>query len=84
MALTDLVKPLKYESTILGNDLDLLPTEMDPTQDSLLTKGIAIENGNTSIIKNSSGEIEFADSVNGSYTKTTIEDDMTALTIALG
>ena len=60
------VCPLKIETLTKGNDLDFGPTEADPTEDYLASKGIALENSDALLIDVSGGtEIQFTDTVSG-------------------
>lgn len=44
--MVDKVKPLKYETSVDGTEVDFSPTETDPSEDRLSAKGIAFENLN--------------------------------------
>jgi hypothetical protein len=60
----DLVRPLKFETSELGTELDILPHELDEREDGILANGLAIEDSSTEIYKSDS-EITFKDTVNG-------------------
>lgn len=61
--MADKVKPLKIENSATGGtQIDPYPTETNPTQDYLATKGIAFENNDNRIIDlDGSGNIQFKD-----------------------
>lgn len=58
--MVDKIKPLKIEDLNSGgDDIDLTPTETDPNEDYLSTKGLVFENDdNTRIEKASDGNIQ--------------------------
>ncbi len=63
--MVDKVKPLKIES---GSDTDFLPTETDPTEDYITSKGISLENSDNHLISlSASGELQYKDSVQASF-----------------
>jgi hypothetical protein len=49
--MSDVVKPLKLETPPGGTEVDKYPTEVNPSEDSVLAHGIAIEDENTTIKK---------------------------------
>jgi hypothetical protein len=57
--MVDRVRPLKLESTATGGSQDdLLPTAVNPTQDYIVSKGLALEDDdNTRIEKDVDGDI---------------------------
>jgi predicted secreted protein len=61
--MVDKVKPLVFENPASGGtQTDYLPTELDPNEDYVSTKGIALEdNDNHKIDKDTSGNIQFQD-----------------------
>ena len=63
--MVDKVKPLKIEDTTDGTELDMAPTEANPSEDYLASKGLALENLDTLLIDADSGEIQFTDTVSG-------------------
>ncbi len=65
----DHVRPLKYENTATGGTSnDYLPTEVNPAQDYVATKGILIEDSESYRIDKSSTELQFTDSILGTKT----------------
>lgn len=61
----DKVKPLKIEDPIDGTEDDQgYPTQLDPSEDYVATKGIAFENQETHLIDIIDNEITFTDPVN--------------------
>lgn len=65
----DRIRPLKFESTATGGSTnDMLPTEANPQQDYVDTKGVTFE-GNTSFyIDKSLTELQFTDPLLGTKT----------------
>lgn len=61
----DKVKPLKIEETGNGTELDMDPTEMNPTEDYASVKGISIENSDNLLVDSDGTEIQFTDTVSG-------------------
>ena len=63
----DIIRPLKLESPASGGtELDMFPTETDPTEDYAVAKGVAIEDTDTIIDKNQTdGGMEFRDEKSG-------------------
>jgi len=62
----DKVKPLKMEDSVSGTEINFAPTETDPTEDYLASKGLALENDdNTLIDKAGDGQVQFTDTTNG-------------------
>jgi len=60
--MVDKVKPLKMESSSTGGvEDDFSPTEVDPAEDYVATKGIAFENLDTVYIKKDGNDIKFKD-----------------------
>lgn len=57
--MVDRVRPLKLESTATGGSQDdLLPTAMNPAQDYMAAKGVALEDDdNTRLEKDADGDI---------------------------
>ena len=55
----DKVKPLKLETSVDGTENNPFPTETDPTEDYLASKGIAFENLDTFLAKKSGGVLRF-------------------------
>jgi hypothetical protein len=59
---TDLVRPLKMESpTTGGTETDLFPSELDPAEDYIAVKGVALEGNINTTISISNGNITFKD-----------------------
>lgn len=69
--MADKIKPLKIENPSNGGtQTDFLPTESDPLQDYVSTKGISFEHSDTKLFDLSgSGEIQYKDAVQGTYKK---------------
>jgi len=64
--MVDKVKPLKIETSIDGTEIDMLPTEADPTEDYLSSKGLAIENQDDILVDaDGSGNLQFTDQITG-------------------
>ena len=63
--MVDKVKPLKFEESIDGTEIDPIPTESDESEDYLAGKGIALENLDTHLIDLQSSEIAFTDPTSG-------------------
>lgn len=65
----DKVKPLKMENTALGGTQnDPFPTEVNPSQDYIASKGVAFENSdNRTIDLDGSGNIQFKDFTETTY-----------------
>jgi hypothetical protein len=60
--MADKVKPLKLETSIDGTQNDVFPTEVNPTQDYIASKGVAFENNDNRLIDlDVSGNIQFKD-----------------------
>lgn len=58
------VKPLKIETLEGGGgELDLTPTEINPSEDYLASKGLAIENNDNILFDAESGEFQYKDAV---------------------
>lgn len=57
----DKVRPLKIEKAGDGTEIDPFPTETDPSEDYLASKGIALENSDATIIYGDSGVMKFKD-----------------------
>jgi hypothetical protein len=57
----DKVKPLKIEDSTNGTEFDMVPTETDPTEDYLASKGIAFENSENTTIYGDAGVMKFKD-----------------------
>lgn len=57
----DKVKPLKIEDSTNGTEFDMVPTETDPTEDYLATKGVAFENSDNTTIRGDAGVMKFKD-----------------------
>lgn len=55
----DKVKPLKMEDPTSGTETDAAPTETDPSEDYLATKGIAFENLDTHLAQKVGGVLKF-------------------------
>ncbi len=45
--MVDRIRPLKLEDTTTGSSVNFTPTEADPTQDYIATKGVSYESSNT-------------------------------------
>jgi hypothetical protein len=61
---SDLTRPLKYETS--PGDTDFFPSETDPTEDMVLSYGLAIQDSAVTILKNNtSSNLTFKDPVNG-------------------
>jgi hypothetical protein len=62
--MVDKVKPLKYEDTTLGSQMDEYPTETDPNEDYITAKGYTFEAKDaTRIDTDISDEMQFQDTV---------------------
>jgi hypothetical protein len=62
--MVDKIKPLKIEDSISGTEIDPFPTESNPIDDYLATKGLAGENLDTSLFDlSASKEWQWKDSV---------------------
>lgn len=60
--MVDKVKPLKTENSVDGTEDDVNYTELDPTEDYVAAKGIALENSNSRLIDlDVEGNIQFKD-----------------------
>ena len=59
--MVDKVKPLKIEDSTSGTEFDMVPTETDPTEDYIASKGIAFENSDNTTIQGDSGVMKFKD-----------------------
>lgn len=66
--MVDKVRPLKIESSNGGTEEDVNPTETNPAEDYLATKGIAFEGSDNFLIDVSpEGELRFKDSFHTAY-----------------
>lgn len=63
--MVDKIKCLKIENPALGGtDTDPFPTELNPSQDYIASKGVAFENSDTRLVNlNGSGSIQFTDAL---------------------
>jgi hypothetical protein len=60
--MVDKIKPLCFEELADGNQVDHIPTEADPTEDYVSSKGISFENQNNRLIDlDVGGGIQFTD-----------------------
>lgn len=62
--MVDKIKPLKIEEATGGTQVNLFPTEADPTEDYASVKGVAFENSDNTTIRGDSGVMKFKDSEN--------------------
>jgi hypothetical protein len=66
--MVDKVKPLVFESPLNGGtELDIYPTETDPTEDYLAAKGIAFENSDNLRIEAQSNRLGWQDPFSGGF-----------------
>ncbi len=64
--MVDTVRPLKVENPATGGtQTDSYPTAVNPAQDYMASKGLAIEDDTTLIDKAGDNQIQFTDTVNG-------------------
>lgn len=64
--MVDKVKPIKLESPSGGGtETDIFPTEVDPSEDYLAAKGLAVENNDGLLIKAVNSNLGFLDPVLG-------------------
>ena len=81
--MVDKVKPLKFENATDGTEVDIRPTETDPTEDYTTSKGVAFENNDNQRIFGDAGTIKFEDQdTNNSSTIFSLFDLRNALTNA--
>lgn len=68
--MVDKVKPIGWENTTDGGSTNNLnPSEIDPDQDYISTKGVAFENQNDLLIDvDASGNIQYRDENSANYT----------------
>lgn len=59
--MVDKVRPLKIEKSGEGTEIDPFPTETDPSEDYLASKGLALENSDSTVIYGDSGVMKFKD-----------------------
>lgn len=59
--MVDKIKPLKLEETTNGTEFDMNPTETDPTEDYIASKGVAFENSDNTTIRGDAGVMKFKD-----------------------
>jgi hypothetical protein len=59
--LVDKVKSLKIEDATDGTEIDMAPTEVNPSEDYLAAKGVAFENSDDTVIYGESGQMRFKD-----------------------
>jgi len=69
--MVDRIKPLKIETASDGTQVDYIPTESNPTQDYIASKGVAFENENGVLIDCANGtkEIQYKDPIQTTYLK---------------
>lgn len=69
--MADKIKPLKIENSVTGGTQnDGFPTEANPSQDYVATKGVAFENSDATLLDlDPTGEIRYKDAVQTSYKK---------------
>lgn len=60
----DKVKPLKMEDTTDGTEYDVGPTEVNPNEDYVTAKGLALENSDNHRVEKVDNEVAFDDPVN--------------------
>jgi len=60
--MVDKVRPLKLEDTGTGSSLDMFPTELNPAQDFVASKGLALEGLDNTTIRGDAGVMKFKDS----------------------
>jgi len=63
--MVDKVRPLKLEDPTTGTQLDMAPTEANPSEDYLSAKGLALEGSDTILVGSSGTEVQFMDGVSG-------------------
>jgi hypothetical protein len=61
MAKKDKCQPLKFENSTEGTEDDFQPTELDPTEDFVNTKGVVFEGEDETFIRGESTVMEFKD-----------------------
>jgi len=61
--MVDKVRPLKLEE----DEFDQIPTEVNPTQDYVATKGISFEGSDNQLIDVVEGQLRFKDGSNGNW-----------------
>jgi len=59
--MVDKIKPLKLEDPSNGTEFDMVPTETNPTEDYIASKGVAFENSDNTTIQGDSGVMKFKD-----------------------
>lgn len=59
--MVDRIKPLKLESPLDGTQYDPTPTELDPQEDYIATKGISFQDSENIVIESIGGELRFRD-----------------------
>lgn len=59
--MADKVRPLKLEDTGTGSSLDMFPTELNPAQDFVSSKGLALEGLDNTTIRGDAGIMKFKD-----------------------
>ncbi len=69
--MADKVKPLKIESPATGGtEIDMFPTEVNPSEDYIALKGLAFENSDSYLLDTAAdGQIQYKDSKQVSYRK---------------
>lgn len=63
--MVDKTKALKLETPTDGTEFDMIPTEMDPAEDYVSAKGLALENDDATRVEKVAGEVAFIDATNG-------------------
>ncbi len=84
--MVDRVRPLKIETPAEGTETDFFPTEADPDEDYIDTRGLTLQNGGSndeSVIldRNGSGDMVFTDANTGPTTLSQILTDLEHRTI---
>jgi hypothetical protein len=81
--MVDKVKPLKYENSIDGTEVDNFPTQTDPSEDYLSAAGIAFANLDSYLAEKVGGILKFK-IPDYSYKPAYTGDNLTALEIFNG
>lgn len=75
----DFVKPFKTEP-----DDEEFEAEFDPSEDVVLARGLAVEDQNTTILKDNNGNMSFNDANNSDVLLEEIRINPIAFSVALG
>jgi len=83
VAASDWVKPLKIETSALGTETDLYPTEVNPIEDGVYTNSIAFADTSTVITKDESNNLALLDANAGRKTLNSIATKNDARKLAI-